>query len=156
MKKVIVEKLTQESFQAFGSVFSTVGRANESTAGVYDWYPNQGSVCCAGAVSVNLLTVKERPFCCQKFERHEHTSENLIPITAGIVISCLPAGEVTFDRLRAFYVPVGMGVCFAPNVWHFAPHPIGSDATCVVVFADGTSRNDMIFDELPEPVGFEL
>ena len=156
MRRIKVEKLTPEAFKEFGTVFSTVGRDHESTPGVYDWYPGQGFVDNAESVSVNLLTVKEREFWCQKFERHEQTSENLIPITAGLVISCLPAGPVCFERLRAFYVPVGMGVSFAPNVWHFAPHPIGCDATCVVVFANGTSQNDMIFDELPEPVGFEL
>lgn len=156
MKKIVVEKLTQEAFRDFGTVFSTAGRACESTPGVYDWYPGQGFVRGAEAVSVNLLTVKERPFFCRKFERHEHTSESLLPITAGVVISCLPVGAVSEERLRAFYVPVGMGVCFAPNVWHFAPHPIGSDATCVVVFADETSQTDMIFEELPEPIGFAL
>lgn len=156
MQKVKVEKLTQEAFREFGTVFSVTDREHESTTGVFDWYPGQGFVKDAAAVSVNLLTVHERVFCCQRFERHERTSENLLPITAGIIISCIPAGEVSIERLRAFYVPVGMGVSFAPNVWHFVPHPIGSDATCVVVFADGTSQNDMIFAELDEPVGFEL
>ncbi len=156
MQKVKVEKLTQEAFREFGTVFSVTGHEHESTAGVFDWYPGQGFVKGAAAVSVNLLTVHERTFCCQRFERHEHTSENLLPITAGIIISCIPAGEVSLERLRAFYVPVGMGVSFAPNVWHFAPHPIGSDATCVVIFADGTSQNDMIYAELDAPVGFEL
>ena len=136
MRRIKVEKLTPEAFKEFGTVFSTVGRDHESTPGVYDWYPGQGFVDNAESVSVNLLTVKEREFWCQKFERHEQTSENLIPITAGIVISCLPAGPVCFERLRAFYVPVGMGVSFAPNVWHFAPHPIGCDATCVSLGRD--------------------
>lgn len=156
MKTVKIEILSREAFAPFGRVLSTNDCTPERTPGVYDWFPNLGDVSGADKVSINMLTVKMREFFCKKFERHEHTTESLIPLTAGVIVSCIAPGAVSADRVHAFYVPVGTGICFNANVWHFAPHSIGSDSTCLVVFKDGTGNTDMIFDELSEPVGFHL
>lgn len=156
MKKIKVEKLTDEAFTPFGSVLTTEGRQYGGEEGMYKWYEKQASVDNAEIVSINLLTAVERDFICRKFEAHSRTTETILPLTGGLVVAGIPEGEVTIERVRAFYVPVGKGVSWAPGAWHYAPYPIGGDATCAIIFRHGTGGDDAVFAELPEEVGFEL
>jgi ureidoglycolate lyase len=142
MKKVKVEKLTDAAFSPFGRVLTTAGRDFTGEAGMYRWYEKQSSVDGAEVVSVNLLTAIEREFLCKKFEAHARTTETILPLTGGLVVAGIPAGEVTCERLHAYYVPVGMGIAWAPGVWHYAPYPIGGDATCAIIFRHGNRRRD--------------
>ena len=156
MKKVKIEKLTDETFAPFGSVLTTEGREFGGEAGVYKWYEKQSSVEGAEVVAVNLLTAIERDFVCKKFEAHTRTTETILPLTGGLIVAGIPKGEVSCDKLRAFYVPVGMGVSWAAGAWHYAPYPIGADATCAIIFRHGTGADDVVFAELPEEMGFEF
>ncbi len=156
MKKVKVEKLTAEAFAPFGDVLTTEGRDFTGEEGMYHWYEKQASVAGAEVVSINLLTAIERAFVCQKFESHARTTETILPLTGGLIVAGIPAGEVTPERLRAFYVPVGMGICWAAGSWHYAPYPIGEDAICAIIFRHGTGSDDAQFAELSEEIGFEL
>jgi len=156
MKKIKVEKLTAEAFAPFGEVITTEGREFAGEEGMYRWYEKQASVEGAQTVSINLLTAIEREFVCQRFEMHTDTTETLLPLTGGMIVAGIPEGDVSVDRLRAFYVPVGMRVCWKARAWHYAPYPIGGDATCAIIFRHGTGGDDMHFADLPEQVGFEL
>ncbi len=156
MKKIKVEKITDETFAPFGSVLTTEGREYSGEEGIYKWYEKQASVDNAEIVSVNLLTTIERDFICKKFEAHSRTTETILPLTGGLIVAGVPKGDATIERLRAFYVPVGKGVSWAQGVWHYAPYPIGGDATCAVIFRHETGGDDVVFAELPEEVGFEL
>lgn len=156
MKMCQVEKLTDKAFAPFGEILTTEGRPFVGEEGIYRWYEKQASVESADVVSVNLLTAIERDFVCQKFEAHSRTTETILPLTGGLIVAGIPAGEATIDRLKAFYIPVGMGICWKPGAWHYAPYPIGGDAICAIIFRHGTGNDDAVFAELPDPVGFEL
>lgn len=156
MEKVKVEKLTEAAFASLGYVLTTDGREYVGEAGVYKWYEKQSSVDDAEVVAINLLTAIERDFVCKKFEAHARTTETILPMTGGLIVAGIPAGDVTGERLRAFYVPVGLGVSWAVGSWHYAPYPIGGDSTCAVIFRHGTGSDDVVFAELPDEMGFEL
>jgi len=156
MKKVKIEKLTDAAFAPFGCVLTTDGREYGGEAGMFKWYEKQSCVEGADTVAVNLLTAIERDFVCKKFEAHARTTETLLPLIGGLIVAGIPAGDVTCERLRAFYVPVGMGVSWAAGAWHYAPYPIVGDATCAIIFRHGTGGDDVVFAELPEEMGFEL
>jgi ureidoglycolate lyase len=156
MRKVKVEKLTSEAFAPFGDVLTTEGRDSGGEEGMYRWYEKQASVEGADIVAINLLTAIERDFVCQKFEAHTRTTETILPLTGGLIVAGLPPGDVNPERLKAFYIPVGMGVCWKPGAWHYAPYPIGGDATCAIIFRHGTGVDDAVFAELPVDMGFEL
>ncbi len=156
MKKVKVEMLTQEAFAPFGQVLETENRPFGGEPGMYNWYEKQASVDGAEVVSVNLLTAIQRDYTFIKFEAHARTTETVLPLTGGLIVAGIPAGEVTPDRVRAFYVPVGKGISWAPGAWHYAPFPIGGDATCAVIFRHGTGADDAVFASLPEEMSFEL
>lgn len=156
MKKVKVQMVTQENFAPFGQVLETEKRPYGGEAGMYNWYEKQAAVEGAEVVSVNLLTAIQREYVFDKFETHSRTTETVLPLTGGLIVAGIPAGEVTSERVRAFYVPVGKGISWAPGAWHYAPFPVGGDATCAVIFRDGTGGDDAVFAALPEQMGFEL
>jgi ureidoglycolate lyase len=156
MKKVKVEKLTPKAFAPFGDVLTTEGRDYGGEEGMYRWYEKQASVEEADVVAINLLTAIEREFVCQKFEAHSRTTETILPLTVGLIVAGLPPGDVTPESLKAFFVPVGKGVCWKPGAWHYAPYPIGGDATCAIIFRHGTGVDDAVFADLPAEMGFEL
>lgn len=154
MRNIKVQKLTPEAFAPFGKVLTTEGLEAGGNPASHLWYPQVSVV--DRATSINLMEVVPREFVCQKFEAHDHTAENLIPMTGGVIVTVIPKGELTADRMAAFYVPQGQGVSIDPSVWHFVPFPIGTPVMCSVIFANGTSSTDIYFDELPEAVGLEL
>lgn len=156
MKKIKVEKLTTESFAPFGNVLTTEERDFTGEAGMYEWYEKQAWVEGAQIVSINLQKVIEREFVCKRFESHTRTTETILPLTGDLIVVGIPEGEVTCERLRAFYVPVGMGVSWAIGAWHYASFPIEGDAICAVIFRHGTGSDDAMIAELPEEMGFEL
>ena len=156
MKKIKVQMLTEENFAPFGAVITTEGREYGGEAGMYKWYEKQAEVDNAEVVSVNLLTAEQRDYVFRRFESHARTSETLLPLTGGVIVAGVPEGKVTEDRVQAFYVPVGKGISWKPGAWHYAPYPIGGDATCAVIFRHGTGADDAVFEELPEDMGFEL
>lgn len=156
MKKVKVQMLSEEAFAPFGTVLGTEGRPYGGEEGMYRWYEKQAAVENAQTVSVNLLTAVQRDYVFSKFERHARTTETILPLTGGMIVAGIPAGEARADRVQAFYVPVGQGICWAPGVWHYAPFPIGGDATCAIIFRHGTGADDAVFETLPEEMGFEL
>jgi ureidoglycolate lyase len=156
MKKIKVQQLTEEAFRPFGLVIGTEGRPYGGEEGVYRWYEKQAEVDHAETVSVNLLTVIHRPFTCRRFEAHQRTTETILPLTGGLIVAGIPEGEADMKRLAAFYVPVGMGICWAKGAWHYAPYPLYQDETCTVIFRHGTGGDDAVFADLPEDIGFEL
>jgi len=156
MNKVKVQMLTEEAFAPFGTVIQTEGRTYGGEAGMYNWYEKQAQVDGAETVSINLLTAIQREYVFDKFEAHAKTTETVLPLTGGLIVTCVAEGEVTPDRVQAFYVPVGKGISWAPGAWHYAPFPVGGDATCAVIFRDGTGGDDAVFATLPQPMGMEL
>lgn len=156
MKKIKVQMLTKEAFAPFGDVLETEGHEPGGEAGMYKWYEKLAAVDGAETVSINFLTAIQRDYAFQKFEAHDRTTETVLPLTGGLIVAGIPAGKVSEDRVQAFYVPVGKGISWAPGAWHYAPFPVGGDATCAVIFRHGTGGDDAVFDELPEEMGFEL
>ena len=156
MERIVVEKLTEESFAPFGKVITIQGRTYGGEEGLYRWYAQQAVVDDAAQVSVNLLTAISKRYVFRRFEAHARTTETLLPLTGGVIVAGIPAGEVTPERVRAFYVPVGMGISWAPGAWHYAPYPVGEESTCAVIFREGTGADDAVFENLPEEMGFSF
>jgi ureidoglycolate hydrolase len=156
MKKIKVQSLSEPAFASFGTVIETENRPFCGEDGIYRWYEKQAQIDGAETVSINLLTANKRPFATKRFEAHARTTETLLPLTGGVIVAGMPAGEPDLRKLQAFYVPVGKGVSWSTGAWHYAPYPIGGDVTCAVIFRHGTGSDDAVFAELPEAVGFEL
>lgn len=155
MKRIDVLQLTEDTFSPFGSILETQGRPYCGEAGVYQWYEKQAQVDNAKIVSINLLVTHMRPYVCEKFEAHDRTTETILPLTGGVIVVGMPAGEPAMENLRAFYVPVGKGISWAKGAWHYAPYPTEGDATCAIIFRHGTGSDDARFTNLPEQTVFQ-
>ena len=154
MKKIKVEQLTKEAFAEFGEVLSYEGREDCGAKGSHTWYPQV--VVRDTPTSIHLMEVFRKPFTVKKFEAHDHTEENLFAMTGGIIVPFAPAGKPDPDKVRAFYIPKGMGISCKPGVWHWAPNTLDDSVHCLVIFKNNTSHEDIYFDELPEEIGLEL
>ena len=102
------------------------------------------------------MEVFRKEFICQKFEAHNHTEETLFAMTGGILIPFAKPGKFTEDEIHIFYIPKGAGISCRLGVWHWAPYTLEESVMCMVIFKKNTSREDIYFTELAEPVGFEL
>lgn len=155
MKTIKVQPLTQEAFAPFGKVLTIDGLepAGGNPASHY-WYPQVTVV--DAPTSINLMPIVPRPFTIQNFEAHDHTAENLIPMDGPVIVAVAKKGELKEDNVAAFLVPQGVGVSIDAQVWHFVPFPLGKKTMCSVIFASGTSSNDIYFKDLPDVLGLEL
>ena len=154
MKKIKVEMLTREAFAPFGEVLTPEGRKDCGVPGSHTWFPDV--VVREEPTCVNLMEVFRKEFICQKFEAHNHTEETLFAMTGGILIPFAKPGKFTEDEIHIFYIPKGVGISCRPGVWHWAPYTLEESVMCMVIFKKNTSREDIYFTELAEPVGFEL
>ncbi len=154
MKKIKVEMLTREAFAPFGEVLTPEGRKDCGVPGSHTWFPDV--VVREEPTCVNLMEVFRKEFICQKFEAHNHTEETLFAMTGGILIPFAKPGKFTEDEIHIFYIPKGAGISCRPGVWHWAPYTLEESVMCMVIFKKNTSREDIYFTELAEPVGFEL
>ena len=73
-----------------------------------------------------------------------------------VIVAVAKKGELKEDNVAAFLVPQGVGVSIDAQVWHFVPFPLGKKTMCSVIFASGTSSNDIYFKDLPDALGLEL
>ncbi len=155
MKSIKVQPLTQEAFAPYGKVLTIDGiePAGGNPASHF-WYPQVTVV--DAPTSINLMPIFPRPFTVQNFEAHDHTDENLIPMDGPVIVTVAKAGELSEDNVAAFLVPQGCGVSIHAKVWHFVPFPLGRKTMCSVIFANGTSSNDIYFKDLPEVLSLEL
>ena len=155
MKTIKVQTLTRESFAPYGKVLSVDGLTPAGgDVNSHTWYPQVTVV--DAPTSINLMPIVPRPFTVQKFEAHDHTAENLLPMDGPVIVAVAAKGDLSPDHVAAFLVPAGTGVSINPGVWHFVPFPLGRRTMCAVVFASGTSSKDIYFDDLPEMCSLEL
>lgn len=155
MKSVKVQPLTQEAFAPYGKVLTieNLEPAGGNPATHY-WYPQVAVV--DAPTSINLMPIFPRPFTIQNFEAHDHTAENLISMDGPVIVAVAKKGELKEENVAAFLVPQGVGVSIDAQVWHFVPFPLGKKTMCAVIFANGTSSNDIYFKDLPQVLELSL
>ena len=155
MKSIQVQSLTPEAFAPYGKVLTIEGLTPAGgSPETHYWYPQVAVV--DAPASINLMPIVPRPFTVQNFEAHDHTAENLLPLDGPVIVAVAKQGELKEENVAAFLVPQGVGVSIDAKVWHFVPFPLGRKTMCAVVFANGTSSNDIYFKDLPEALGLEL
>jgi ureidoglycolate lyase len=74
-------------------------------------------------------------------EVHRLTQQAIVPLTAlviHIVATSTEEGEPDLNTLRAFAIPVGMGLCMRPNIWHSTRVREG-EATCLMLTRPSTT-----------------
>ena len=79
-----------------------------------------------------------------RLERHADSTQLFVPMSASRYLVVVALGDDAPDlaTLRAFIVPGGSGIAYAPGTWHHPMVALDTQADFVnVVFVDGTPRD---------------
>jgi ureidoglycolate hydrolase len=170
--KITAVELTTQSFAPFGRIFPLrdlrlpsslplrdildgrvpIGRPTAETDALAFW-SGLLDVEMGEAISIGVLTVKQRPLVCNMLERHAAGSEILIPLDAcAMVMPFAPASDQTDpkagpsrDKIVAFLLDGTMGLMSNKGAWHWVPYPLRATATFAVIQKKGTYKEDTGF-----------
>jgi ureidoglycolate lyase len=142
-RELSLTELTPQSFADYGVV---LGSPPAATAVAYaspasDFWRQH--LFAAGGRDPELLWVTYRDVSprIDRLERHKLTEQAVVPLTGPviqIVAAPTPADTPDADSVRAFHVPVGMGLCMRPGCWHAARVPV-AEAICLMLTRASTT-----------------
>ena len=78
-----------------------------------------------------------------RLEMHKLTEQAVIPLTGDIiqiVAASTPVGVLDTATIRAFRVPMGMGLCMRPGCWH-ATRVATIESTCIMLTRSATTAD---------------
>jgi ureidoglycolate hydrolase len=140
--------LDRQSFIPFGKVLKVPERAPDDSVVTHNYWDSE--IVWSGSTSVNNLVVKQRAFILSQMERHKDTLEMLILQEGTCFIAVAPAGVFSVDKIKVFKMNPGDVVCLEAGVWHDLPFCLGQNASFLVIFKNGTPKNDLEFVKLSE------
>jgi ureidoglycolate lyase len=155
------EPLTAAAFAPFGSVVdgSGPGRAvNEGRAlrhdGVAGLVHDTGAV--APVLAVYAISASAWPVANSEFERHRRSAQLFVPMAGeGLLAVVAPDGAdggPDVARARAFVVPAGTGIVYAPGTWHVPLVALGAAARCAMLMWETGTAEDCEVRRLPVPL----
>lgn len=152
MQLVSAEPITLDAYAPFGALIAARAtsprRANHGTAQAWDEL----------AELVNARGDRARPsvslFRCAPhlephldvrwLERHPHSTQMFVPMTASRYLIVVARGgeEPDLVSLRAFLVPGGRAITYAPGIWHHPMVALDRETDFVnFLFADGSAAD---------------
>ena len=154
MDDLVMEPISTQAFAPFGLLVPPVLAGD----GRVELMGELQNLRAAAKPRISLVAVAARslPLVAVEMERHVHSSQTFIPISAGSYLLLVaphdPDGYPDAARLRAFRVPGDVGIHYHADVWH---HPMtaldGTARFVVTTFIDG-STDDEEFTPLREPI----
>ncbi|MBN2395938.1 MAG: ureidoglycolate lyase [Candidatus Atribacteria bacterium] len=159
--EIKVEALNRESFKHYGDILDMPdSKPDCSNDDLNLWCGISEVKIDQGISQFCWLDVKsKRSFECNNFERHQNTSEAMIPVSGQSIVlvannsaSNLPVR----DSVKAFFIDGTKGFNFKPNVWHWLPYPLSSKASFILVFKKGTPDEDLHVIDLNEKLDLSI
>jgi len=103
-----------------------------------------------GEVEIGICIVKRGSNVMEQMERHVETPELITPIEGDFVIPVAasrnledPEETPRVEDVKAFYISERQAFLMDRGVWHWAPFPVGKEASFFVIFKKGTTKRDM-------------
>lgn len=145
-------------FQTYGTIlrWAEVRHAKPTLSDKsFDWWGRLATLQFPSGMEVGLLKLRKRELCIDQMERHQHTSEIILPVDGKLVIpvSCFDEttkGGISPKGVRAFYLDKNECMILKPRIWHWAPFPLKEETTTVLMWQDGTLKNDVEFRRLDD------
>lgn len=161
MIRVKAKKLTAESFSKFGKVVEIPGTLDETKT--VNYWGTLATFKVEGESEVGVCLVKKNLNRLDSMERHVKTPEVLVPIDGDFVLPVAlskdledPDERPNAENVEAFYVNDKQCLVMAEGVWHWAPFPVGEQASFFVIFKKETSKNDFAVSKLEEGKEFTV
>ena len=134
--QIDVEELTEETFAPYGRILAMpTDPAPRSGPGWECWYGFQ-TLDCPWPLAMGAVVTQRRPILVDVMERHTHTFELLYPHGHALIQPLAlpldldnPDAQPDPATVKAFRIPVGMGIIMHPGTWHSAAFPESEDCT---------------------------
>lgn len=128
--RIGVEDLTEAAFAPYGRIVAVPGEAApRSGPGWECWYGFQ-TLDCPSPLHFGAVVTRAREIVVDEMERHVHTFELLYPHGHALIQPLAlplamddPAAQPDAATVKAFRIPVGMGIIMHPGTWHSAAFP---------------------------------
>ena len=137
--ELLLSELTPQAFSAYGTVlgkpFPTAADAVAYRGTTSDFWREH--LFAAGGRDPEMLwvTYRDTQAGIDRLEMHNLTEQAVIPLTGDIfqiVAASTALGAPDIATIRAFRVPVGMGLCMRPGCWHATRVP-AAEAICMML-----------------------
>jgi ureidoglycolate hydrolase len=146
--------LSREVFAPYGQI---VIRPTDEPAvcnEMFAYWPALATTQIAGEIEISWLKLMRRPLEFGELERHLATPELIVPMDGTVLLpvappehldnsDCVPSPE----KAEVFRVEQGQAVLLHTGTWHWAPFPLGSQASCLIIFKKDTGAKDLIIQE---------
>lgn len=131
-----VEELTEEAFAPYGRIVAVPpAPAPRSGPGWDCWFGFQ-ALECPSPLLFGAVVTKPREIAVSEMERHVDTFELLYPHGHALIQPLAlplamddPHARPDPSTVKAFRIPVGMGIIMHPGTWHSAAFPEAEETT---------------------------
>ena len=158
---LLAEPLTAAAFAGFGSVVEAIGPGrvvNEGRGlrhdGVAGLVHDTGAV--APVLAVYAVSASVWPVETGEFERHVRSAQLFVPMAGGSLLAVVAPdgadGGPDLARARAFVVPEGIGIVYAPGTWHMPLVALEAPARCAMLMWETGTAQDCEVWRLPAPL----
>lgn len=155
------EPLTAVAFAPFGAVVDGSGPAravNEGRGlrhdGVAGLVHDTGAV--APVLAVYAINASAWPVETGEFERHVRSAQLFVPMAGeGLLAVVAPDGAdggPDVEQARAFVVPEGTGILYAPGTWHVPLVALEAPARCAMLMWETGTAEDCEVRRLKAPL----
>jgi len=149
-----IRKVTKTNFAKYGQL---IGEPTEKdwTSPSVDYWSNLGLIDFNNTeVEVNLGIAKDRKLEFTELERHNNSSEMLIPLGTDIIVP-VAIGENASEK-EAFLIPNGEALIFKKGIWHSTPFPVKNKSKFLVLYKKGTIPKDKNIITLENKYNLEI
>jgi len=138
---------TESSIADYGTLIFTADKAADADLKEFKFWNRLGEMSLSETASVCIVESYETgTLSSTVFERHQNTSETLIPTDDIIIVIALPGRdgntEPDWTSVKAFRIKKGDAVILANDVWHYAPMSVSGTVKTFIVFNTNTPDKD--------------
>ncbi len=150
--KIPLQEYSDFDFGKYGRMVRVGKRAPDGEGKDFSFWGDMEALQC-GTVSIGIVkSVPQKMLMCPSLEKHDGTTETLIPVDGDIVlVLALSRNDepdyVNRESVRAIRVRQGDAVTLLPSVWHYAPMVRDKTVRTYVLFKKDTLLNDLSTEE---------
>jgi ureidoglycolate lyase len=149
VRTIAVEELDPAALGGCGTVLGPETASEDDAPSYFGrtgdfWHVQAFDVGAGGEPEVLWVRYRDASLVVARLEAHWCTEQAIVPLGVPIVQVLCPTRDdgsrlPDLERLRAFHVPVGRGICMARGCWHASFAPQG-EAECLMLTRSSTTR----------------
>jgi ureidoglycolate hydrolase len=140
---------TEADIAGYGKLIRAEGREPDAVTQDFSFWDGLGELLFSRG-SVGLVrSYPHSRHVCPNLERHERTSEMIVPVDGDVAVVCALSQEddarrVDTNTVRAFVVRRGEALILHPGVWHYAPMVQETATDSFIIFEQDTPSEDLL------------